>query len=107
MGLNIGIEVKKQTEGYGNDGFNPKGTIEEIEKRFFDYLYDKYPLGGFSHGWVSERGGKYDFDLRMSKYGTIFKENYPEADIYLAITEFIYQEFSHIEGIDMRTYWSG
>ena len=36
-----------------------------------------------------------------------FKKNYPNADMYLAITEFIYKEFSHMEGIEMKTYWSG
>jgi hypothetical protein len=29
MGLNIGITVKKQPEGYGYHGFNPDGKVTE------------------------------------------------------------------------------
>lgn len=108
MGLNIGIEVLAQTEGYGEYGHNPKGSPEEIERRFFEFLNNKFPLGGFCGGWVHFDGKEYDFDVRMSHYsGDFISHGYRENDMYLAITEFIYQEFSHMEGIKLRTYWSG
>lgn len=110
MGLNIGIRVKKQIEGYMCEGYNPKGTIDEIEERFFNFLYNKFPKGGFGKGWVSfnEMKNEYDFDVSILKYGDLLNKNgYNQKDIYLAITDFIYQNFSHIEGINMTTYWSG
>lgn len=109
MGLNIGIEVKKQNDSWGCEGSNPHGTIEEIEERFFEFLHNKYPLGGFGRGWVSfdDKKQKYDFDVRMFKYSLEFSNNYPDADMYLSIAEFIFKEFSHMEGVEMRTYWSG
>lgn len=108
MGLNIGIYVKKQSEGYMQDGRNPKGTEKEIEERFFKFLNDKFPEGGFGHGWVNAHGKEYDFDIRIFSYGNEIREHgYNQNDFYLAIVEFIFNEFSHIEGIEMRTYWSG
>jgi len=108
MGLNIGIIVKKQTEGYGCDGYNPKGTISEIEKTFFDFLNKKFPKGGFGDGWVMMNEKEFDFDVRIFNYGNEIKNNgYELDDFYLAMTEFIYKNFSHLEGIQLRTYWSG
>lgn len=109
MGLNIGIEVKKQNDSYGNDGRNPKVEIAKLEDEFFEFLHNKFPLGGFGKGWVSfnERENEYDFDVRMFSYSSEFNKNYPDTDMFLAITEFIYKEFSHLEGIKLRTYWSG
>ena len=112
MGLNIGIHVKKQDQGYMLDGFNPKGTIEEIEERFFSALNKKFPKGGFTHGWVLLKSNRYnndleyDFDLRIINHGSVLAENGHTFDnLYLAITEFIYNEFSHIEGIKLSTYF--
>jgi hypothetical protein len=109
MGLNIGIKVKKQQDGWGSEGRNPKGSIDDIEKYFSDFLYKKFPLGGFGNISVSydKESEEYCFDVRMFKYSSEFDENYPDANIYLAITEYIYHEFSHIEGIKLKTYWSG
>lgn len=113
MGLNIGIEVSRQSEVYMCEGSNPRGTIEEIEQSFFRFLNHKFPLGGFGGGWVSLRKDykgieKYDFDIRMFKYGSEFQENgYKMEQMWMAMTEYIYGEFSHMEGIEMRTYWSG
>ena len=108
MGLNIGIEVKKQTEGYGYEGYNPKGTIKEIETRFFEFLNNKFPKGGFGEGWVNLDEDGYDFDVRMFRYGSEFEESgHKMDDMWLAITEFVYDNFSHVSGIEMTTYWSG
>lgn len=111
MGLNIGIHVKKQSEGYGNEGCNPKGSQEEIEDRFFEFLNNRFPKGGFGGGWVHtpmEEKGVYDFDVRVFRYGSELEANgYKVKDMYLAITEFIYENFSHLEGIKLETYWSG
>lgn len=110
MGLNIGVEVKKQSEGWGEQGKNPQGTIQEIENRFFKFLRNKFPKGGFGGGWVSysETDKEYDFDVKMISYGTKFVENgYHQDRMYLAIVEFIFGEFSHLEGIELKTYWSG
>lgn len=52
MGLNIGIQVLQQSEGWGNFGSNPIGSIEEVEQSFFRFLNHKFPKGGFGHGWV-------------------------------------------------------
>lgn len=108
MGLNIGIEVKVQADGYGNYGNNPLGTIEEIEQSFFRFLKHKFPLGGYGSGWVHLRNDWYDFDVRMFDYGSEFeKRGYTMNQMWMAITEYIYSEFSHEHGIEMRTYWSG
>lgn len=116
MGLNIGIRVKKQDDGWGNFGHNPLngiGSIEEVEKSFMRFLELKFPKGGFCGGWVSlskwsEDKEWYDFDVRMHKYGGEFKNNgYEMEQMWLAITEFIYSSFSHEHGIEMETYWSG
>lgn len=108
MGLNIGIRVEKQEEGYMIDGRNPKGSIKNIEKRFFDFLHKKFPLGGFGGGWVNLYKDGYDFDVRMFSYASLFQDNgYTQDEMYLAIAEFIFKEFSHIAGIKMQTYWSG
>lgn len=108
MGLNIGIEVRKQPEEYMSHGCNPKGDLLDVEEGFFAFLHTKFPDGGFGKGWVSlrrERDGAewYDFDVRLFGYGSQIDSD----TMYLAITEYIYQHFSHVEGIEMRTYWSG
>jgi len=106
MGLNIGIYVKKQDQGNMCNGCNPKGTIEEIEERFFSTLNKKFPKGGFSHGWVVLSNNEYDFDLRIINHGDVLMKNgYTFIAVYLAITEFIYKEFSHVEGIKLSTYF--
>jgi len=110
MGLNIGIKVKEQDDTYGGEGSNPEGTIEEVEKRFYDFLNERFPKGGFGGGWVHYNTSThvYDFDVRMFRYSLEFEDKgYELKDMWLAITEFIYGEFSHLEGIEMRTYWSG
>ena len=107
MGLNIGVEVRKQAEGYMCEGSNPRGSIEEIEKDFFAFLSNRFPEGGFGGGWVSlkPRGKEewYDFDVRLFGYG----KKVDVSAMYLAITEYIFSHFSHVDGIEMRTYWSG
>lgn len=104
MGLNIGIEVKKQVEGYGYTGYNPKGTRAEIEERFFAFLDKKFPDDdGFGRGWVmfKEKEQKYDFDVRLAYDWN----HYDCTPMFLAIAEFIYNEFSY-DGLEMRTYHS-
>lgn len=108
MGLNIGIEVRKQDEGYMQYGSNPKLEGDELEADFFAFLHTKFPDGGFGGGWVhlTKRHKDewwYDFDVRLFNYG----EKVDSAAMYLAITEYIYKHFSHVDGIEMRTYWSG
>lgn len=117
MGLNIGIHVKRQREGYGEDGMNPKGTPDEIEADFFDFLDKKFPKGGYGGGWVDLKQGEsylfngkpyYDFDVRMNGYGSNFQNNgYTMEQMWLAIAEYIFDHFSHMEGIEMQSYWSG
>lgn len=117
MGLNIAIYVKKQREGYGEEGRNPKGDNKQIEADFFDYLHKRFPDGGFGGGWANEsKGGSawpfdgapyYEFNVRMFRYGDEFeKTGHTMTEMWLAITEYIYENFSHMEGIQMQTSWS-
>lgn len=114
MGLNIGAHVKAQSEGFMCEGRNPKGTPEEVEERFFAFLNEKFPEGGFGGGWVSF--GKrfdaekdwWDFDVRMFSYGADFCRHYESITVmYLAIFEFVLGEFSYTDWIESETYYSG
>ncbi len=118
MGLNIGIYVKAQPTGYGETGQNPQGTPQDVENQFFNFLGKRFPKGGFGGGWVSySKGGSawpfdgepyWQFSVRMFQYGSLFEENgYEMENMWLAITEFVYQNFSHHNGIVLETYWSG
>lgn len=108
MGLNIGITVKKQEEGYYSEGSNPKGTHREIEERFRSHMLASVPaLDGTTSLSITEAKDAYDFDVRPSHYGDAFGKAGGEWDeVYLAIFRFILDEFSGAYGIDMRTYHS-
>ena len=107
MGLNIGIEVKHQREGYGEYGHNPKLDLKDLEQEFFAHLRKRFPKGGYGGGWVSVDEDVYDFDVRMFQYGQVFEENgYAFDDMYSAIFDFVLKHFSDHE-IEARTYWSG
>ena len=111
MGLNIGIEVEHQDDSYGAGGRNPQGTPEEVEARFFAFLRERFPEGGFGMGWVHLRpqyNGErwWDFDVRMFGYGSEFRQD--QTVMYLAIYEFILSEFATTDGgLVTRAYWSG
>lgn len=109
MGLNIGIRVLAQDEGFMSHGSNPKGTMEEVDSRFFDFLNAKFPQGGFGRGGVSKSkryDGKewWDFDVRMASYSSEFGD---KNEMYVAIFEFIVGEFGVVDGLDTQAYWNG
>lgn len=107
MGLNIGVCVKKQAEGYMDHGRNPQMGLPELEEDFFRFLNERFPEGGFGPGGVSlsrRHDGEewFDFDVRPARYGS-------DCDVdalYLAIVEYVFGQFSHSEGIVMETYHS-
>ena len=83
-----------------------------------DILEDHSDRITFGGGWVSHSeggsawpfGGKphWQFNVRMFRYGGEFEKNgYTDMDMWLAMTEFVYLSFSHHEGIEMTTSWSG
>lgn len=107
MGLNIGIEVKRQRDGYGDYGRNPELGSKDLEQEFFAHLRERFPKGGFGGGWVNVGKEVYDFDVRMFRWGSEFESSgYAITDMYSAIFEFVLKHFSYHE-IEARTYWSG
>lgn len=97
MGLNIGIEVKRQDDRYMSYGSNPKGTIAEIEAAFKSFLHQKFPGETFNPSVTfREQEQVYDFDVYM---------HYRDAThLYLAILEFVLEHFSIDYGIDAHIY---
>jgi hypothetical protein len=95
MGLNIGVNVKRQEEGYMSSGCNPKGTIAEIEAEFDAFLREKFPDEAFNPS-VSLRDQEYTFDVYMG---------YRDSRLlHLAILEYVFDHFSDNYGIDMHVY---
>ncbi len=86
------------------NGYNPRGTIKEIEERFENFLQEKLPEKSFAPGvYFNERDKEYSFDAQIS-----YDWSGDEQDrLYLAMVEFIFNNFSQVEGIDMKTFWSG
>ena len=95
MGLNIGVDVKRQEEGYMSSGCNPKGTIAEIEAEFDAFLREKFPEEAFNPS-VQLRDQEYTFDVYMD-----YRDS---SHLYLAICEFVLDHFSVDYGIDMHVY---
>jgi hypothetical protein len=102
MGLVIGVHVKRQVEGFMCYGRNPSGTREEIEANFVAFLCERYADCPFSPG-VSVSDQYYGFDVQIGYHWTTEEQN----RLYLAITEFVYSQFSHVDGIHVTTFWSG
>lgn len=102
MGLVIGVHVERQVEGFMCYGQNPQGTREEIEERYIVFLENMYPDAPFAPG-VSVSDKDYRFDVQIDYNWTSEEQN----RLYLAITEFVYSQFSHVDGIHMTTFWSG
>lgn len=111
MSLIVGVRVRRQDEGHMGYGQNPKGSKEEITKRLWEHLEKALPRGGWGGVGVSQptaRNDWYDFDCQVFEYGGVLNLNgYTQHDLYLAMVGFILQEFSVIEGIEMKVYWSG
>jgi|SRR5882672_12972376 len=101
MGLNIGVEVKQQKEGYMSSGHNPNGTIDEIATQFDTFLREKFPGAAFNPG-VRFRVDKYEFDVYMDYAWN----NYDSTPMYLAILEFVLSHFSVDYGVDLHVYHS-
>lgn len=111
MGLNIGIKIKKQHDSYGNDGVNPRGSktdIEEsIDKLLAEKLGDDYSEVCFPSVIVPEKPGDwYEIDIRLVSYGNKMK-NHGSGDIIKILTNWAIDNFGHLEGIELKTYWSG
>ena len=108
MGLNIGIMVKKQREGYGCTGRNPNGTLQETILYLLEHLSGRFPLALDTFGCGVELGkdNRYDFDIRFAHYGASFlKQGYTFDAMYLALTEFVLDSFSANDGIEMSLYF--
>lgn len=113
MGLNIGIEVQV----YKEDPQPKDEDVKMVEARFFAFLQERFPEGGFGGGWVSKKpvhGNEFgrlewDFDVRMFSYGSDFRKADRDInDMYRAIFDFILQEFPMYDGsLDCHVYYSG
>lgn len=106
MGLNVGVRVKQQPEGYMQVGNNPKGTLEEIAQRLQDHLEAEMGGGGFNVH-VDLRDGWYIFDARVFGYGRDMPEGKSSYDLTGAVVLWAWGQFSDEEGVEMRTYWNG
>ncbi len=98
----IGLYVKRQPEGWGEYGCNPKGTADEIEERLDELLNERFPNGGWGGTGVTLPYGmdeEYCFDCQVFDY----KQTGP---LTLALLEFVLGEFSVMNGIEMHTFWS-
>lgn len=108
MSLCIGIHVRKQSEGWGEYGHNPHGNTEELQQSFARFMEHKFPNGGYGYTDVSLGKEDYNFCVGMPSYGSKLKEaGYEMGQIWLAIVEYAFDEFSHLEGVKLETYWSG
>ena len=107
MGLDLGIEVRVQDDGFMGMGRNPAGTLSEIEERvnlavreavpgpvYVDVSINQPPYG---HGVR----GEYEFHMRPPN--SVSVEQLDQAQH--AILEWIWAEFGHSE-LELRTYWS-
>lgn len=114
MGLNIGVRVKQQEEGFMRLGCNPKGTLEEISADVREYVESRVPnvstndseKVAYTVHDVELRDGWYVFDVRVRNYGG----HLPNGDIepiFHALLTWASTQFSHEDGIEIRTYWSG
>jgi hypothetical protein len=102
MGLNIGVQVKRQEEGFMSNGSNPKGTREEVEEQFDTFLREKFPEDAYNPSVCLRTDGVYDFDVRLD-----YKwNNYDSTPMYMAILEFVLKHFSAGYGIDIHVYHS-
>lgn len=99
MGLNIGIQVKRQEEEYMSYGCNPKGPIDEIQANFDTFLREKFPEDRFTPIVTLEKQ-MYVFDVRLDYSWN----NYDCTPMYLAILEFALSHFSADYGIDLSIY---
>lgn len=99
MGLNIGVYVKRQLEGYMSAGTNPKGTVEEINADFDTFLRGKFPDEVFTPSvTLNEQDEQYNFDVYM---------DYRDTDLlYMAILDYVLSHFSADYGIDIHVYHS-
>lgn len=106
MGLNIGVRVKRQPEGYMQYGRNPKGTLEEIGARLQAHLEEK--MGGNGFGANAElRNDWYTFDIRVSAYGQNLPHEKTSYDLMRELVIWVWEQFSDEEGVEMKTYWVG
>ncbi len=111
MGLNVGIKVKQQSEGFMQLGCNPKGTLEEITDDVIRYVEDKVPNvsihdeGDFAYSVNDVRlyEGWYDFDIRVRSYGGNMVDR--STKLIQALCCYAVEHFSSDEGIEIRTYW--
>lgn len=116
MGKIIGIVVKKQQgESYLHPGY-PRKPIDELAEQFRAFLQARFPLAQGDYGASVQKniihGDDYDMEfwIQPYKYGEYFDlRGYGDNNdvLYLAMVEFIFSKFSHIEGIEMKTFWSG
>ena len=115
----IGIFVKKQSpmmeQGY------PIESIEKLRKQYWAFLEKKLPgmkdnysanIEYFEKAKSACGPDGYDFEFWVQPigYGRYLRAagyEDPQHLLYLAMAEFIFDKFSHIEGIEMKTYWSG
>lgn len=108
MGLNIGIQVKRQYEAYMSHGCNPKGTREEIEDQLYGELLKRFPKaeGEFALT-VSAGKDEFGFDIRFGHYAEGFnRAGYSDQEMYLALLDYVLDHFSADYGIDIHVYHS-
>lgn len=115
MGLNIGVRVRQQEEGYMRTGRNPKGTLEEISDEVRAFVEARVPnVSNLSPSEVAYtvhdvelRDGWYVFDIRPRNYGSHLDQGWDIQPLYHALLVWISDHFDHEDGVEMHTYWAG
>jgi hypothetical protein len=115
MGLNIGVKVKQQREGYMEEGSNPKGTLEEISERVRAFVESKVPnvstdpdypdIGAYTVHDVELRDGWYVFDCRPGRYGGRMPEGFDTHDITHALVDWVLDNFGSSD-LEMQVYFA-
>ncbi len=112
MGLNVGIEVKQQEEGFMRLGSNPRGTLAEIGESARSFVKARVPAVDAEGCAAYEvydpvlRDGWYRFDARCFGYGAHLPDD-GVAQIIAALAAWACYHFSHEEGVEIRTLWAG
>lgn len=114
MGLDIGIWVKEQDEGYGSLGSNP-ASIEVCEKELAEFILDRFPDCGLGASvkkttWAFGRSPEHttwDLSIHVSSRGTALREHgFELRDVHLALYEFVLGHWSIAEYLETNAWES-
>lgn len=106
----ISIYVKRQRgEPYIRDPF-PQKDLGPLGMEFNTFMETRFPLAASTYSCNIENHDKdwVEVWIQPILYGKLFeKKGYKYDELWMAMVEFIFSHWSHIESIEMRTSWSG